>query len=291
MERAKSKILVTLGIVFLVAATLVMGWFAGRFVPADPMPTAEDRMTYRYPNEVTSGSFALENVDVAAGNSLVVDDITQGLRFTYPIQEAKAGAEDGGESFERALQASPYWQVGYGSFSLETSEVKVLSGESFKEWYPNAFIPEDSPLPEYRGSKLPGKAFLVAVKAVNLSSTQSIKLPNLTLWSADFNTKSDSDSMSSRAYPSVFLTSVLYPESAKGENESFASGPGGLSYGLEDNSWLILGPGEEREIVLPFYVYRNSFTSDEAFENVDLSKFCIEVNDYDPGVRYRFWLG
>ncbi|MEG0016473.1 MAG: hypothetical protein RR747_07815, partial [Gordonibacter sp.] len=224
-----------------------------------------------------------------------MEGVTQGYQYTYPLEEAMASAAtagdpDGGAALEKKLQASRWWYVDCGAFELSVGGTKVMSGTAFKEWYPDAFIPDMSDEPRYRGSELPGKAFLVTVHAKNLSATESLELPAFTLWSSDLNCVSDS--MGAGAYPSVLLKSVLYSggDWGEGPDEDTFPGPAGNGYNAPDNAWLTLAPGEERNIVVPYYVYRNSFASDEAFEGIDLSKFCLEVNDYDPGVRYRFWL-
>ncbi|MEG0990680.1 MAG: hypothetical protein RSN88_07445, partial [Gordonibacter sp.] len=67
--------------------------------------------------------------------------------------------------------------VDCGTFELSMGETKVMSGTSFQEWYSDVFIPDMSDEPRYRGSELPGKAFLVTVHAKNLSATESLELP------------------------------------------------------------------------------------------------------------------
>ena len=38
-------------------------------------------------------------------------------------------------------------------------------------------------------------------------------------------------------------------------------------------------------------IYENTFRDPAAYENIDPSRFCVALADYDPPTIYRLWLG
>lgn len=276
MKSTTTRTWMVVGVCLVLLATLVMGWFAGRVLPGDPNSLPQDTETNKYPNKYNSVVRSVQDVDVVQGDSLLIEGLTQGHKYTQPELS----------KFDE-IKNSPYFSFDYGALTLAVGETKVVSGKAVKEWYPDSSIPDTSIDPRFRGSDLPGKAFLVTVMATNMSQTETLHVPSLTLWSADFNQVADV--MGAGAYPSIILTSLLYPRNSP--DDVADSAELGAPYEFNNDEWLNLAPGETREIVFPYYVYRNSFADGAAFDNVDLTKFCVEANDYDPGIRYRFWLG
>lgn len=268
VDRIAARKWIVLGIVLLVLVTLVMGWFIGRFIPGTPKTSEGDIITGRYPGIFNTGIQAIEDIDINHGETLRVEGVTQGNRYLFGNTVPDAAIEDSGLSV-----------LEYGAFELSVGETRVISGEALREWYPDFSLPDRSPIARFTGLKLPGKAFAVNVTVRNPSQTDSIDLPDLTLWSEDLNQYADE--IGAGAYPLVDLVRLMNPESTTED-----SGEGDVVY----NGWTSLAPGESREIVVPYYIYRNSFVSKEAFEQIDPERFCLEVNDYDPGIRYRFWL-
>lgn len=268
VDRIVARKWTVFGIVLLVLVTLVMGWFIGRFIPGTPKTSEGDTITNRYPSGYQTGVQAIEDIDINHGETLRVEGVTQGNRYLFGNTIPDATIEDSGLSV-----------LEHGAFELSVGETRVISGEALREWYPDFYLPDRSPIARFTGSKLPGKAFVVNVTVKNPSQTDSIDLPDLALWSEDLN--QEADEMGAGAYPLADLVERMNPE---GTTED--TGEGDVVY----NGWTPLAPGESRQIAVPYYIYRNSFVSEESFEQIDLGRFCIEVNDYDPGIRYRFWL-
>ena len=53
----------------------------------------------------------------------------------------------------------------------------------------------------------------------------------------------------------------------------------------------MLEPGETRSWTVPSLIYENTFRDPAAYENIDPSRFCVALADYDPPTIYRLWLG
>lgn len=282
MEKTPTKIWFVFGIVVMLLITLVMGWFVGRFIPGTPNSPSEDTISEKYVGRFDTGINAVDTKDVPFGNALLVEDVTQGYKYDYAKEKEQ---QFDPKEFDEYLQESDFYSFDYAPFELLIGETKVVSGEAFKEWYPDFSMPETSQLPSYYGSKLPAKAFLVTVTAKNPSESESIMLPNLALWSEDFNQRSEA--MGLGAYPCPAMTGLMYPKSYPEDYSDFSFTD---KYVFECGEWAVLKPGESKEIVFPYYVYKNSFADTQNFEEIDLGRFCLEVTDYDPGIRYRFWL-
>ncbi|RDB63106.1 hypothetical protein C1878_04335 [Gordonibacter sp. 28C] len=243
------------GVVLLVLATLVMGWFAGRLLPIDPMPRPEDAETAFYPGRFETEVRAGQTVDVAFGEKLLVEGVTQGKKYLLPSAKQTEPPCDG-------------WLIECGACELSVSETRVVSGDALRELDPRFPWPATSWDSGHIGSELAGKAFVVTLTVRNPSNDERVELPEFTLWSDAFNRRSDA--MGNGAFPLYGAFDALLDRA--------------VTYRM------VLEPGETREVEAPFYIFRNSFADESAFENVDLAGFCLEVNDYDPGICYRFWL-
>ena len=57
------------------------------------------------------------------------------------------------------------------------------------------------------------------------------------------------------------------------------------------DGWNVLEPGETRSWTVPSLIYENTFRDPAAYENIDPSRFCVALADYDPPTIYRLWLG
>lgn len=255
MRSATVKGWTAAGVVLLVLATLVMGWFAGRLLPIDPMPRPEDTETALYPGKFETGVEAGRTIDVSFGDKLLVEGVTQGEKFLL-------------SSAKQAEPCCDDWLIECGACELSVAGARVVSGDALRELDPLFPFPATSWDSNHIGSELPGKAFVVTLTARNPSDDERVELPELTLWSDAFNQRSDA--MGNGAYPLYGAFDAL------------------LDHAVTRR--MALEPNETREVEVPFYVFRNSFADERSFENVDLARFCLEVNDYDPGIRYRFWL-
>lgn len=248
------------GAVSLIAVALVMGWFAGRYIPGTPKAPEAPFGDGLYSK---TGYSADEIVDLAPGSTLKLRDVTLGVAYAGRPDEIALHIPS--ES-EEGWREQGLWEYDAPAFDLTVREIKVITTASFADWYP-----------EYAGLNNPvyDSSKLVAVSAVLVNaSNEPVELRedfpahNFTLWGENL------DYIDQSLGAGAVLDGAYYFA-----NEFFRFG-----------QQTTLEPGESVEITLPFKVNRNSLKDPGVFDDLDPSDFCLQLIDYRPCTAYRLWL-
>lgn len=162
----------------------------------------------------------------------------------------------------------------YSGLDVVVESARTVTAEAFAEFYP-AYLTS----PDYVSSAN-RTVFLVDIVATNTTDTETVTVPQFSLWSPDL--RSADDSASSSIGMDKYLMGSLYPGSAEDADI--------ISNTHQDN-WGILAPGETHAFTLAYLVSEADFADTTTYQNGDLSQFCIEVFDYLPPTAYRLWLG
>lgn len=262
MSRSKRA---AIGAACMVAAALVMGWFAGRYIPGQPMEPQQAPMS-----GLTEGSgiVAAETVELPRGSTLQLRGIVQGLAFKpdtakFP-REVKESYEQQGE-----------WEYACPDVDLSVVETSVAPTKSFAEWNH-----------QYRsgvGEWTYNDSILVTVTlSITNASKERVsilrKLPELTLWSD--NLAYVDDVMGAGALVDNAFTFINDPLPEYVANPNVEGG----------GQFVNLEPGESQTLLLPFKVNKNNLKDQTAFDNLNPSDFCIQTSDYATATTYRLWL-
>lgn len=250
---------IAIGTVCLIAVALVMGWFAGRYIPGtphEPEPRVGDGLYSE------TGYAASEIVDLAPGSTLELRGITQGFLYAGRPSEVEQTPSELVDFYKE----SGIWEYESPDIDLSVSEVKTITAKSFAEWYPEY---AGTYRPVYEGSEL----IAVTVSIANVSDSlieQWYKLPleHVTLWSEQLDYIDDS------LGAGAVLDDAFVFANADYDRESL----------------LHIEPGETQKLILPFKVNKNALKDQDAFEDLDPSDFCLQLIDYDSGTAYRLWL-
>lgn len=271
MSAARSRIARTLiGAACIVAATCALVWFAFQFAPGEPRERTADTEEGRL--EATGwgleSRYAAENiVDAAPGATLRAEGLTHGKGFSYSEEEIASWSDE-----EREQQEGyDSWRYDLPALDLAVTGFKTMTEEAFIEWYPHY---GDARI---KFSDAEKKVFLVELEASNPNDVAA-RMPLPALWSDEFN--GATDKLGNGTYSDKYLLGELYGE----PQDKF------VAYSLPDD-WNVLQPGETRTFTVPYLVYRNTFRDPAAFDDIDPSRFCLALSDYDPPTIYRFWLG
>lgn len=283
MNTLRSKSHIWIGIGLLLVISLVLGWFIGHYIPGTPQKTQSTTKAYSYPVGHLTDIPVSEIIDIPFGDTTLVEGMTRGKKLStvdvdvYTYRNGQTG-EESVEIVEQELVIDPEtedYHTEYPSFEIAVNNAKGLSFDSFSEWYPN-YEPND--LLSNGIGRHESKMILVDVTVTNLSTTQTLNLSDVQLWSDGFV--------------------QMFP-GRLGNGYGISWGAFELLSGLSprepgdyrDTSYLaVLNPEETRTFTLPYQIYKNAFTDDRSFDNLDLSLFCLEVYDYDPATIYRLWL-
>ncbi|WP_255466413.1 hypothetical protein [Eggerthella hominis] len=268
MSAARSRIARTaLGAVCIAAATAALVWFAFQFTPGEPRARTADTEVGR--SQASGGSrYAAESIaDVAQGETLRVEGLTQGKGFSYSEEEIAAWPD---EERERTAN-SDSWRYDQPALDLTVTGFKAMTDDAFIEWYPHY---GDARI---ESSDAEAKVFLVELTVTN-PNDEPARMYTPMLWSEDFN--GASDNLGNGLHTDKYLLDELYGE----PQDTFAT------YSIPDD-WNVIQPGETRTFTVPFLVYEKTFHDPAAYDDIDPSRFCLALSDYDPPTVYRLWLG
>lgn len=285
MRRLVSKWHVWTGAAVLLVLTLALGWFAGRYLPGTPKAAQPDTWEHSYPYGRSTYIQKGEVVDVALGDSLRVEGITQGEKYRAIQPEVCYNYEARTE--ERSVEVKEVecevdpseegYVVELPSFEATVISAKALSFDSFADWYPQ--ISErpvgNGPAPLWPESKF----VLVDAEVTNLSDSELLDIGRFQL-NGDALKQISPGCLGNGYVLSYSALEVMngMPRFEAGSVPDFMS-------------LTAISPGETRTLTLAYQVFRNAFADSEAFDELDLSRFTLEIYDYDPSMIYRFQLG
>lgn len=254
-----------IGAACMVAAALVMGWFAGRYIPGQPMEPQQAPMS-----GLTEGSgiMATETVELPRGSTLQLRSIVQGFAF-------KPGTAKFPREVKEAYEQRGEWEYACPDVELSVVETAVASTASFAEWNPlyRSGVGEWT----YNDSML----VTVTLSITNASKervTVLRKLPELTLWSDNLAYVDDVMGAGALVDSAFTFINDLLPEYVANPNVD------------GDGRYIDLEPGESQTIMLPFKVNKNNLKDQTAFDDLNPSDFCIQTSDFATATTYRLWL-
>lgn len=256
------------GIACIIAALCAFGWLVVQFVPGTPRTANFTVDNYGSTIAAAGNSrYTAETiVDSAYGQTYTAEGITRGKWFSTTEEERATGTDE-----ERAR---------YQSYDIDGVEItpgttKAVTTEAFAEWYPHYAETTGG----MEALQHESKVILTEVTLVN-TTEHAQYLPHLGLWSEDFNGANnvlDNSAGSDAGY----LLEELYGVPSES----------GLVQNHLPDSWSVLQPGETRTITLPCLVNKALFKNPAAFDEIDPTRFCLTLSDYDPPTIYRLWLG
>lgn len=263
MEK-KRTVRVAVGVVCLIVVSLVMGWFVGQHIPGKPrIPRQSVAM------ESPIGIPAARIIQTDFGKTAALSGVIQGLKY-FQTEEELAMIEDL-ESYISAYQESGSWEKEYPPITLTIKETRVVSSQSFAAWYPQYNV---------RGKVFEESNLILVTALITNESGDPIEgsmasyiqraLPMLTLWSDSLTSPGDDLRTGLPLDAEAFL--MLNKETTTSSTDVY------------------IDAGHEQELVLPFVLAKSSFKDAAAFDDLDLSRFCIQTPDYATATLYRFYL-
>lgn len=275
MSAGRSRIVRTaLGAACIATATAVLVWMALQFIPAEPRAQTTDR-ELRPASISTVGANSYEAeciVDVSFGQTFRTENLTRGKLFDASEEERNSWSD---EERERYLSEFNYI---YDSDGIEIVPVsmKAVTLDAFAEWYPH--YAQTTGYAQAREHEC--KIVLIDLTLTNTMEHEQ-SLPVMQLWSEDFNGANDMLDNGGGGDSGGYLLGELYG----------AASERGLAQNTLPDDWSVLQSGETRAITLPYLVYANTFCDRSAYDDIDPSRFCLALSDYDPPTIYRLWLG
>ena len=256
---------VAVGAAAVVGLLLAFWWMAGRFIAQPRQAT----LTQPTPVGVAfSGELAVEAdeiVEVPYGETVVLDDLTRGMKYDY---EASSYLQDEWEKMTEAerqeCRESEDWDFERAPFSARVVGCAMVSPSAFAEWYP--LYPEL----DHSGvlfAEEDERIVVVDVEVENLGP-EAIAPPDPILKSAAF--LGPYTMFNTGMFPDNAVQAALYP--LEGEEAPAALG-GGYNQVM---------PGERRVISYAFRIFRNSFAEEDGIDGADLSNMEISYVDYHP---------
>lgn len=275
MSAARSRIARTLiGAACIAAATAALVWFAFQFTPGEPRERTADQGPHPASiSAVGASSYEAERiVDVPFGQTFRTESLTRGKWFSVSEEERDSWSD---EERERYLSEFNYI---YDSDGIEIvpASMKAVTLDAFAEWYPHYAL--TTGYAEARKHEC--KVLLVDVTMTNIMEYEQ-HLPVMKLWSEDFNGANDMLDNGGGGDSGGYLLGELYGVPSER----------GLVQNTLPDDWNVLQPGETCTFTMPHLVYRNTFRDPAAFDDIDPSRFCLALADYDPPTIYRLWLG
>lgn len=257
----------------MAVALLTLVWFASHFAPGAPRSPEPEQgrsswsiANSSFPNPVQAETI----VDIPFGTTYRADAITMGKKFLTKPDYIEAMDD---EAKARTTQ-SPGWEYNVGDFSLSVGEAKVVPGEAFGGFYPHYVEANQDPNSPLQDSVF----FLIEVTATNTTDTPTtVPIDAIFLWSDTLFGAND------QLFTGIGQGKYLLKEFFGTPQDDF------LSYKLSDD-WNILEPSETAQWTFAYCVNKGLFTNPEDLENIDLSKFCLTIGDWDPPTIYRLWL-
>lgn len=274
MSETKSRtVRAIVGIACIAAAVCALVWFSFRFVPGTPR--AADSSADDYGSSIAStgnGRYVAETiVDVPFGQTFVAQDVTRGKWFSFSEDERASWSE---EEREQRLASGSY-RYDTDGVEVVAHGLKAVTFDAFAEWYPHYV--QTTGYTEARKHEC--KVVLVDVTMVNTSDVEQ-RMPLLALWSEEFNGAGDVLDQGAGS-DGDYLLQELY---------GIDSGRGLVQYSMPDD-WYVLQPGETRNWTFPSLVNKSLFVNPSAYDDIDPSRYCLAIADYDPPTIYRLWLG
>lgn len=296
MTGKKRHLHVVLCVCCVAALTLTMGWFASKFIPGTPRSPKTEVTQTRHGSGVSPYKIAADTViAIPQGNTWTMEDLNQGKAYQredFTDEEWASIPVDIQSYIEQRLpvlatEVDPHapsgdswplnaiWTLPASSgLDVTVASTRTVTVEAFAEFYPAYLTSPDYVADDNR------TVFLVDIVATNITDTETVTVPQFTLWSPDL--RYADDSASSSIGMDKYLMGSLYP----GSDED----AGKISNTHQDN-WGALSPGETRTFTLAYLVRESDFANITTYQDHDLSQLCIEVFDYLPVTVYRLWLG
>ena len=275
MSAARSRIARTLvGVACIAAAVCALVWFGFQFAPGEPRAqTAKQDSLYSSISAAGNAAYEAERiVDVPFGQAYRTESLTRGKWFSTSEEERATWSD---EERERRLSEFNYIEDSDGVEVVPVG-MKAVTLDAFAEWYPHYALTTGYAQAREHECKI----VLVDVTVTNtMDYAQS--LPVMQLWSEDFNGANDMLDNGGGGDSGGYLLGELY---------GVPSDRGLVQNSIPDD-WNVLQPGETRTFTRPFLVYARSFRDRSAYDDIDPSRFCLALADYDPPTVYRLWLG
>ncbi len=252
---------IAIGTTCLVAAALVMGWFAGRYIPGQPHEPESNLQEIMAPD---SQRPAANVEEFKAGVTMELPQLLQGDAHELSDTDVASVPEEATESAKKLGS----WERTLPSLNIAAVQSRVVSARSIADWDPSArtgdVVLDDA------------KTVLATVAITNTSDQPFAAwwrtLPTMTLWNDNLVNGDNTLGAGVRLDVSaLFVVNNNFP------NE-------------EGTNVLSLNPGETKQITLPFLVTRNALVDQGAFESMAPSNFCIQTADYATATTYRLQL-
>lgn len=281
----KRRTRAAIGIGCLLVLSLSMGWFVGHYIPGSPQAPGSTLPPLDYVQLLEGSGYASEDiVNTQFGETAAFRSLTQGEAFLWETrQPITAGYYDENgihhdideTVYAESMKASEMWTYQCPSIDVTITDAKIVSAKSFVEWYPD--YDEMSKNLDY------SSMVLVTASITNESDTTLTSMqdfPSFTLWGdsvlCQANIMGAGISLDASA-----LTHLADEARRVKKTEDSATD----TYSLFD-----IKPGETHVITLPFLVSNYMLTNPEAFDELDLSKFCVQTPDYENATIYRLLL-
>lgn len=255
-----------IGAICLIAAALVMGWFVGRYIPGEPgVPEPK-------PTEglfLGSGRMADEIVDFEKGSTVELPPVVRGLAYDYEPEQTRTIPPRSIEHYKERGE----WEYECPSIKISVSELRSVDSSAFFDWYIESRM--------YNERIYPETSIMAAVTlTIENTSDETIAdwrhLPKFVLWSDDL------------AYIDTSMGSGV-----EMHGSFFEINPGRMAPEATEHdpvTTIYLEPGETQKLTLPFMINKNNLKNQNNFNNLDLSRFCLQTSDYGTATTYRLWL-
>lgn len=293
------------GVVCLVVVALAMGWFVGRYIPGTPHGPESLLVSGMYDG---NGTVAEHVIEYSFGEKALLDDITQGIAFTWDPRRYTAVDEEGSpfpvDEYIENLKQTGDWEFKHPSFEMRVEEARAVSGGAFAELHPDyrnwnygyqSQPAEDSTIVLVTASVTNTSD---ALMAGSIGSFGRAALPSFWLWTdmwADFPVEAIilesgeigwgagplSDGTLGSGVPYDFDAFRLANEYLPLDDPTPEGSP---------SAPINIEPGETQTIVLPFAVANKALGDDGEGKDMDLSNFCIQTVDYRTATTHRLWL-
>lgn len=282
METVKANRHVPIGLGILLVVTLMLGWFAGRFIPGEPRDLRTVPSYRIYPSDSATYIPVSEVEETAFGSSARIEGLKQGAKYTETQPCAITSVERNGERrmfIEELDTRHPDMrdkETAYPSFEIVIEDARAVSFGAFAEWHPD-FIERGGAMEEGLVPDL-AKIVLVDATVTNLSDDQAFRFDSFLLASDAFNQISpgclgNGCNMSD----TVFNVMSDVPQPQNGEASDYLS-------------LISVASGETRSLTLPYVVSSSYFVDAADFDELDLARFSLEIGDYATGKLYRLAL-
>lgn len=265
----------------VVAMTVALAWFVGRFVPGQPQVAEDAEGPESMPIECmvdAADASAYESVEVPAGDAFVMSSVA----LSSDVVAAEAQSANGylllgGEGTMAAAKAGEPWRYDFGSVELSVAGSRIVSNETLSEWYPH-YADYVSGMTNY--GEYQTEFVIVDVLMRNASDEDMGAVPFPWLWGNAVMRDSD-ESILGATMNEVFMRE-LYGEPADSATTRQHDLPEG---------WASLAAGETRSFTFVYAVFPSMFHESIAIDNALLSSLYLQFVDPDARIKYQFLLG